>query len=78
MFAVWLSLLGGGVWLYSKLLGPFLAKKEKEIDEGLFKLYRTGSNVLSDMTVKGKDLAMRTFSNMVVKELEKKREVEED
>lgn len=71
-FAVWLSLMGGGVWLYMKILGPFLAKKEAEIDEGLTHLIRTASNTVSDLSLKGKTFAVQKLSSFVMKEVEKK------
>lgn len=71
LFAVWFTPIGGGVWLYSKAVGPFLAKKEAEIDEGLTKLKRTASMKVSDLGFKAKTYASDKLSRLISGDSEK-------
>jgi len=71
LFATWFTVLGGGVWLYGKLLAPFLAKNEGDIDKGLLELTRTVSNRASSLAGSVKSRATELLVHMVVKEVSK-------
>lgn len=71
LFAVWFAAMGGGVWLFLKAVGPFLAKKEAEIDEGLTKLRRSASMTVSDFSLKAKTYAAHKLTRLISGEAEK-------
>ena len=71
LFALWFTVLGGSVWLYGKLLAPFLAKNQEEIDKGLLELSRSVSNRASSVADTLKTKAMEMLIHRVVKEAAK-------
>lgn len=68
LFAIWLAALGGGVWLYGKMLAPFLVKNEEDIDKGLMELTRSVSTRASSLADSLRTQVAGALINMVLKD----------